>query len=110
MQLYLQLFLYLKITLKLKIAICFCCTWPSSGNCPTCQNCYTVFSMQLDELYPKLQYFNVFIFRNPLITRHLFENITCHVFMCCLPPAVSMFCILFCVAHMDVGDMLLSCF
>jgi hypothetical protein len=50
------------------------------------------------------------IFRHPLIKRHLFENITRYIFMCCLSPAASVFCMLLCVARMDVGVVLLSCF
>jgi hypothetical protein len=41
--------------------------------------------------------------------RHLFENITCYAFMRWLPPVVSVFCMLFCVVHMDVG-VASSCF
>jgi hypothetical protein len=51
------------------------------------------------------KYLNIFHFRHPLIKRHLFENISCYVFMSCLPPAASVFC----VARMDIDVVLLSC-
>jgi hypothetical protein len=43
----------------------------------------------------KINYFNVFIFRHPPIKRHLFKNITRYVFMRDLPPAASVFSVLF---------------
>jgi hypothetical protein len=38
----------------------------------------------------------------------MFGNISLHVFLCCLPLAVSVFCVLFCAARVEVGVVLLS--
>jgi hypothetical protein len=90
MQFYLQLFFY--STIKLKIALRFGWIQPSSGNCQTHYKWYTVFSVQLRWIFPKLKQFNVFILVIHSLICHLFE--TCNVIMCCLPHVASVFSVM----------------
>jgi hypothetical protein len=62
----------------------------SSGNCPFAKIA-TLYNY--DELHPELNISVFSIFHQPLVKRHLFENVTYYIFFLCLP-SVSVFSVI----------------